>query len=129
MTKGENDMTTEAEREELITFLVGHRKAEEHMYWFIGKYSSLAEENPLICNSVRGDISEDGQVWKPLPAEECECCKAVDTAKDVFALFEHCQTEEHIRNLVAKLTPDNLDREYKYMIETVYESLVKDWSK
>lgn len=118
----------EKEREELAQFISGLRKQPELGFWFIGRY--VAEgENELVCESLRGDIDEKTGQWHPFVSERRACCDAIKaTDEEPFALMYHCADAEHVRNLIAELSDEEAKREYDYMLENVYESLMGDWN-
>ena len=124
----------------VFDFLKEMRK--EHPFWFVGEFRFLDDTDnpPTISETQRGHIL-DNDVWVPFDGvtdelykyikvkenfipEKQPCCEDIDTSDDIYALEEHCRySDEHMENLVKSLTPEQLEREVKYILSRTFEAL------
>ena len=119
----------EKERQELAEFISGLRSSPERSFWFIGRYVEEGEETPMVAESLRGDMDEETGIWNPSPLERRPCCEGyVPTQEAPFTLLKHCESVEHVTELLKGIEVDALAKEYQYMLDNVYESLTGEWN-
>ena len=117
----------DTEKAELARFLSGVRSAPERAFWYIG---SIPGGRQSIAEELRGYIeSEETGIWLPMDAERMPCCDGVKVDKDnKYSLLYHCAAVEHIRELVNIMSAEQLQIEYQWMLDSLYSSLVGNWS-
>ena len=120
----------EKEIQELAEFVSGLRVSPERSFWFIGRYVEEGnEQTPMLAESLRGDLDEQTGTWNPSSVERQPCCEhIVPTSENPFVLLKHCESVEHVLSLIGGMDKNALEREYQYMLDSVYESLTGKWS-
>ena len=86
--------------------------------WFMARKYGDAR---CIIDTQRGQFHEDQ--WHPYYDEHMPCCDKIEVNNIApYGMIEHCRLEEHVKQIVATLTPD----ECRILIARVREDM-DDW--
>ena len=117
MTRKSNNVTQE-EFEQIIDWIWATRQGDDNATWFL---NSL-KDNKGITETGRGYFDDD--LWHPFEKEEQECCAAVKpTNDDPYVLIAHCQTKEHVTQLLESLNNRDVRREMNTMLKSIAATL------
>lgn len=123
-------MTTKVERKsnnlsdqeykQVIEWIWGTRQGHANAVWFI----NTIKENATITNSNRGEFQ--GDKWYPTGNERQPCCEPIIdqiTDEEPYGAIAHCQTKEHVENLVNSLNNREIRKEFNRMVKATAEAL------